>query len=57
MAVGTLGGNNAMQIGELAKRVDLNPKTIRYYEEIGLLPVRVGRQVATANMARPPSRG
>jgi DNA-binding transcriptional MerR regulator len=46
-----------MQIGELAKRVDLNPKTIRYYEEIGLLPVRVGRQVATANMARPPSRG
>lgn len=27
-----------MQIGELAKRFDLNPKTIRYYEAIGLLP-------------------
>lgn len=28
----------AMQIGEVARRLDLNPKTIRYYEEIGLLP-------------------
>jgi DNA-binding transcriptional MerR regulator len=28
----------AMQIGELASRFGLNPKTIRYYEEIGLLP-------------------
>ena len=27
-----------MQIGELAKRAGVNPKTIRYYEEIGLLP-------------------
>ncbi len=27
-----------MQIGELAKRVGINPKTIRYYEEIELLP-------------------
>lgn len=27
-----------MRIGELAARFDLNPKTIRYYEEIGLLP-------------------
>ena len=27
-----------MQIGDLAKHFDLNPKTIRYYEEIGLLP-------------------
>ncbi len=27
-----------MQIGELAKRVGINPKTVRYYEEIGLLP-------------------
>ena len=25
-------------IGELAKRMGLNPKTIRYYEEAGLLP-------------------
>jgi MerR family copper efflux transcriptional regulator len=28
----------AMQIGELAKQSGLNPKTIRYYEDIGLLP-------------------
>jgi DNA-binding transcriptional MerR regulator len=27
-----------MQIGELAKKAGVNPKTIRYYEEIGLLP-------------------
>jgi DNA-binding transcriptional MerR regulator len=27
-----------MQIGELARRFALNPKTIRFYEEIGLLP-------------------
>ncbi len=27
-----------MRIGELAEALQLNPKTIRYYEEIGLLP-------------------
>lgn len=27
-----------MRIGELAKRLDLNTQTIRYYERIGLLP-------------------
>ncbi|MBI3976150.1 MAG: heavy metal-responsive transcriptional regulator [Armatimonadetes bacterium] len=27
-----------MKIGELAKQAAVNPKTIRYYEEIGLLP-------------------
>lgn len=27
-----------MQIGELAAAVGVNPKTIRYYEDIGLLP-------------------
>lgn len=27
-----------MRIGELAKRLDLNTQTIRYYEHIGLLP-------------------
>ena len=28
----------SMQIAELAERVGVNPKTIRYYEEIGVLP-------------------
>ncbi len=28
-----------VRIGELATELGLNPKTIRYYEEIGLLPV------------------
>lgn len=27
-----------MLIGELAKRTGVNPKTIRYYEDIGLMP-------------------
>ena len=27
-----------MRIGELARRCDVNPKTVRYYEELGLLP-------------------
>ncbi len=27
-----------LTIGELAKELHLNPKTIRYYEEVGLLP-------------------
>ncbi len=27
-----------MRIGELAARFGLNPKTIRYYEEVGLMP-------------------
>ena len=34
-----------MRIGELAARFGLNPKTIRYYEEIGLLP-RAGRNTS-----------
>lgn len=30
--------SRCLRIGEVAKVVGLNPKTIRYYEEIGLLP-------------------
>jgi len=30
--------NSALRIGQLARQFDLNPKTIRYYEELGLLP-------------------
>jgi DNA-binding transcriptional MerR regulator len=29
---------SALTIGQFARRAGLNPKTIRYYEEIGLLP-------------------
>lgn len=29
---------DGLLIGELAARVDLNPKTLRYYEEVGLVP-------------------
>lgn len=31
-------GWRAMRIGELAEAVGVNPKTIRFYEDIGLLP-------------------
>ena len=32
------GHHTRLKIGELAKQLQLNPKTIRYYEGIGLLP-------------------
>lgn len=31
-------GQGLLRIGELADQLGLNPKTIRYYEQIGLLP-------------------
>jgi len=33
-----LTSNQQFRIGELAAQFDLNPKTIRFYEQIGLLP-------------------
>ncbi|GIV78671.1 MAG: hypothetical protein KatS3mg050_3065 [Litorilinea sp.] len=30
--------SQSWQIGQVARQVDLSPKTIRYYESIGLLP-------------------
>lgn len=30
--------NEYQQIGEVASQLDINPKTIRYYERIGLIP-------------------
>jgi DNA-binding transcriptional MerR regulator len=30
--------DSEMRIGDLASRVGVNPKTVRYYEEIGLMP-------------------
>jgi DNA-binding transcriptional MerR regulator len=34
----------ALRIGEVAKRTGTTPRTIRYYEEIGLLPAAAGRE-------------
>ena len=31
-------GELGLRIGEVAERVGVNPKTIRYYEDIGLIP-------------------
>ncbi len=33
-----------LRIGEVAKRAGTTPRTIRYYEEIGLLPIAGGRE-------------
>ena len=48
--VGGLGGNavttgtSRLRIGEVAELTGTTPRTIRYYEELGLLPVAVGRE-------------
>jgi DNA-binding transcriptional MerR regulator len=34
---------SSVRIGEIARRVGTTPRTIRYYEEIGLLPAEGGR--------------
>jgi DNA-binding transcriptional MerR regulator len=34
----------ALRIGEVARRTSTTPRTIRYYEEIGLLPPAPGRE-------------
>ena len=39
-----LRGGGMIRIGEVAERTGLTPRTIRYYEEIGLLPVPAERR-------------
>ena len=38
------GESGELRIGEVAKLAGTTPRTIRYYEEIGLLPARGGRE-------------
>jgi DNA-binding transcriptional MerR regulator len=40
---GTAGHARALRIGEVAELTGITPRTIRYYEEIGLLPESGGR--------------
>lgn len=32
-------GGETLKIGQLAKQLDLNPRTIRFYEQVGVLPL------------------
>jgi DNA-binding transcriptional MerR regulator len=41
-----------LSIGEVARRVGLNPKTIRYYEEVGLIPPPKRRGESWASCGR-----
>ena len=42
--VSATGRPPGLRIGEVAKRVGTTPRTIRYYEEIGILPSEGGRE-------------
>jgi MerR family transcriptional regulator, repressor of the yfmOP operon len=39
-----VSGNGALRIGQVAALTGTTPRTIRYYEEIGLLPAAAGRE-------------
>ena len=41
------GEPRELRIGEVAKRTGTTPRTIRYYEEIGLLPAVAGREAGS----------
>ncbi|MBS1878172.1 MAG: MerR family transcriptional regulator [Actinobacteria bacterium] len=43
-ATGTRAESRELRIGEVAKLAGTTPRTIRYYEEIGLLPAADGRE-------------
>ena len=44
-----------IRIGELARRVGATPRTVRYYEELGLLPGR-GRRHGSHRSTTPATR-
>lgn len=41
--------SRVLRIGDVARKTGLNPKTIRYYEEIGLIPPPERRQAGWAS--------
>ncbi|HEY2717019.1 MAG TPA: MerR family transcriptional regulator [Solirubrobacterales bacterium] len=43
-ATASAGNPRELRIGEVAKLAGTTPRTIRYYEEIGLLPAAAGRE-------------
>jgi DNA-binding transcriptional MerR regulator len=45
-------GEAGLRIGEVARRVGTTPRTIRYYEEIGLLPVSRKRAAGSHRLYR-----
>ncbi len=46
-----------MHIGEVAERVGLSLRTIRYYEEIGLISPSARSRAGSGSTWRPTSRG
>ena len=51
-------GAAGLRIGEVARRAGTTPRTIRYYEELGLLPATAERDAgATGSTARQTSSG
>jgi hypothetical protein len=45
---------DALRIGDVARLVGTTPRTIRYYEEIGLLAEAPARPPASTACTRPP---
>ena len=47
-------GERELRIGEVARRAGTTPRTIRYYEELGLLPTASGREPGVAGCCGSP---
>ena len=48
-----MSGSSQLRIGEIAKRTGTTPRTIRYYEEIGLLPSTADREPGSHRLYGP----
>jgi DNA-binding transcriptional MerR regulator len=53
MSEGGTGRQANLRIGDLAKQVGTTPRTIRYYEEVGLLPETASRQSGAHRLYSP----